>query len=364
MNARSEVAPPSRSTSRQTDDPIVEVSNLTVSFDLSGPRWPRRRRRVLRAVDNQSFHVLRGEALGLVGESGCGKSTVGRALARLNYPVEGSSIRFNGLELVGLGGDELRQVRRTIQMIFQDPYSSLNPRMTIHEIVSEPLEIHGFGTRGEIHRRLVELVSLVGLSESVLGRYPYQFSGGQRQRIGIMRALALDPELVIADEPVSALDVSIQAQIINLLKRLQRTLGLTYLFISHDLAVVRQVCNRVMVMFYGRIVESAPVAELFLNPLHPYSVALLSAVPIPDPKVEATRKRIILKGDVSTIEDTRTGCRFRSRCWLYDKLGSPSLCQTVEPASVETSPGHITACHYRDTMAGLPEQRQIVKLTA
>ena len=314
-------------------------------------------------MDDQSFRILRGETLGLVGESGCGKSTVGRALARLNHPVEGSSIRFNGRELLGLDRDELRQVRRKIQMIFQDPYSSLNPRMTIREIVSEPLEIHGYGTPVQIRRRLEELVSLVGLPQSVFDRYPYQFSGGQRQRIGITRALALEPELVIADEPVSALDVSIQAQIINLLKRLQRSLGLTYLFISHDLAVVRQVCGRVMVMFYGRIVESAPVEELFLNPLHPYTVALLSAVPIPDPKVEAGRNRIILKGDVSTTEDTRFGCRFRSRCWLHVKLGSPEQCRSVEPAGIESSPGHVTACHYQDEMVGLPERRQVVGLS-
>lgn len=355
--------PEAVSVPRPSDNPIVEVNNLTVSFDVSGPWWSRRRRRVFRAVDNQSFSILRGETLGLVGESGSGKSTVGRALARLNHPAKGSSIRFNGRELVGIDIDELRRVRRKVQMIFQDPYSSLNPRMTIREIVSEPLEVHGYGTPVQIRRRLEELVSLVGLPQSVFDRYPYQFSGGQRQRIGITRALALEPDLVIADEPVSALDVSIQAQIINLLKRLQRTLGLTYLFISHDLAVVRQICGRVMVMFYGRIVESAPVEELFLNPLHPYTVALLSAVPILDPKVEARRKRIILKGDVSTIEDTQSGCRFRSRCWLYVKLGSPSQCQSVEPAGIESSPGHITACHYRDTMAGLPEQRQVVHLS-
>ena len=249
-------------------------------------------------------------------------------------------------------------------MIFQDPYSSLNPRMTVREIVSEPLEIHGYGTPLQIRRRLEELVSLVGLPQSVFDRFPYQFSGGQRQRIGITRALALEPELVIADEPVSALDVSIQAQIINLLKRLQRSLGLTYLFISHDLAVVRQVCGRVMVMFHGRIVESAPVEELFLNPLHPYTVALLSAVPIPDPKVEAGRNRIILKGDISTTEDTQSGCRFRSRCWLHVKLGSPDRCRSVEPAGIESSPGHVTACHYQDEIVGLPERRQVIDLSA
>lgn len=349
---------------RELGDVIVEVSNLTVCFDESKARWFGGPKRVIRAVDNQTFHIVRGETLGLVGESGCGKSTAGRALVRLNEPAAGSSIRFDGQELVGLRGSELRQVRRKVQMIFQDPYSSLNPRMTIQEIISEPLEVHGFGTRKEIRARLSELLSLVGLPETVLSRYPFQFSGGQRQRIGIARALALDPELVVADEPVSALDVSIQAQIINLLKHLQKTLGLTYLFISHDLAVVRQICDRVMVMFFGRIVESASVAELFHNPLHPYTVALLSAVPIPDPAVEAERKRIILKGDVSTIEATETGCRFRSRCWLYDKLGSPSQCQTEEPECVETGPNHIAACHFRDTISELVEQGQVVSSTA
>jgi oligopeptide transport system ATP-binding protein len=364
MTASTEAEPKMPCAPAESRDHIVEVTNLSVCFDLSGLRWFGGRRRVIRAVDNQSFHIVRGETLGLVGESGCGKSTTGRALVCLNQPAEGSSIRFNDQELIGLARDELRQVRRKIQTIFQDPYSSLNPRMTVREIISEPLEVHGFGSRKEINIRLSELVSLVGLPETVLSRYPHQFSGGQRQRIGIARALALDPELIVADEPVSALDVSIQAQIINLLKRLQRTLGLTYLFISHDLAVIRQICDRVMVMFFGRIVESAPVAELFLNPLHPYSVALLSAVPIPDPRLEAKRKRIILRGDVSTLEATLTGCRFRSRCWLYNKLGSPSLCDEVEPDSVEASSGHSAACHFQDRITEFGEQKQVIDVTA
>jgi oligopeptide transport system ATP-binding protein len=364
MTAPKVAEPKMSSASVGTGDHILEVTNLSVCFDLSGPRWLGRRRRVIRAVDNQSFHIVRGETLGLVGESGCGKSTTGRALVRLNQPAEGTSIRFNDRELIGLGREELRQVRRRIQMVFQDPYSSLNPRMTVREIIGEPLEVHGFGSRKEIYNRLLELVSLVRLPETALNRYPNQFSGGQRQRIGIARALALHPELIVADEPVSALDVSIQAQIINLLIRLQRTLGLTYLFISHDLAVVRQICDRVMVMFFGRVVESAPVAELFLNPLHPYSVALLSAVPIPDPKLEAKRKRIILRGDVSTLEGTLTGCRFRSRCWLYNKLGSPGLCDETEPASGEASPGHLVECHFRDRITEFDEQKQVIGLTA
>ena len=347
----------------ERQDRIVEVKNLSICFDASGPRRFLGKKSLIRAVDDQSFHIIRGETLGLVGESGCGKSTTGRALVRLNQPADGSSIRFNGQELIGLSRDELRQVRRQIQTIFQDPYSSLNPRMTAREIISEPLEVYGYGNRKKINERLSELMHLVGLPGTALNRYPHQFSGGQRQRIGIARALALDPELIVADEPVSALDVSIQAQIINLLKRLQRTLGLTYLFISHDLAVIRQICDRVMVMFSGRIVESAPVAELFFNPLHPYSVALLSAVPIPDPEVEARRKRIILAGDVSTIEATLTGCRFRSRCWLYNKLGSPNVCEAVEPDSVETSSGHLAACHFRDKITEFDEQRQVVSLT-
>lgn len=347
----------------EPQDRIVEVKNLSVCFDASGPRRFFGKKSVIRAVDGQSFHIIRGETLGLVGESGCGKSTTGRALVRLNQPTDGSSIRFNGRELIGLGRDELRQARRQIQTIFQDPYSSLNPRMTVREIISEPLEVYGYGSRKKINERLSELMHLVGLPDTALNRYPHQFSGGQRQRIGIARALALDPELIVADEPVSALDVSIQAQIINLLKRLQRTLGLTYLFISHDLAVIRQICDRVMVMFAGRIVESAPVTELFFNPLHPYSVALLSAIPIPNPEVEARRKRIILAGDVSTIEATMTGCRFRSRCWLYNKLGSPSVCEAVEPDPVEASSGHLAACHFQDKITALDEQRQVVNLT-
>ncbi len=362
MPAEAELKMPSAPA--ESGDHIIEATNLSVYFDVSGLRWFGGRRRVIRAVDNQNFHIVRGETLGLVGESGSGKSTAGRALVRLNQPAEGSSIRFNDQELIGLARDELRQVRRKMQMIFQDPYSSLNPRMTVREIISEPLEVHGFGNRKEISSRLSELASLVGLPETALTRYPHQFSGGQRQRIGIARALALDPELIIADEPVSALDVSIQAQIINLLQRLQRTLGLTYLFISHDLAVIRQICDRVMVMFFGRIVESAPVAELFLNPLHPYSVALLSAVPIPDPALEAKRKRIILEGDVSTLEATLTGCRFRSRCWLYKKLGSPTRCDEVEPDPVEATPGHLAACHFRDRITEFEEQKQVFGLTA
>jgi len=252
-------------------------------------------------------------------------------------------------------------MRRRLQMIFQDPYSSLNPRMTVAAIIGEPLEIHGVGTVRERAQRVRELLSVVGLSRQALDRYPHQFSGGQRQRIGIARALALNPDVIIADEPISALDVSIQAQILNLLGRLQRDFRLTYLFIAHDLAAVRHISSRVLVMYLGRIVEFAPSRELYRRPLHPYTVALLSAVPIPDPAVEASRRRIVLKGDVPSPANPPTGCLFHPRCWLRERLGNPTQCSEISPPLRALDTNHTVACHFAEQVEGAAEQRQAVR---
>jgi peptide/nickel transport system ATP-binding protein len=339
------------------DRPLLEVRDLSVHFAISKGLLLKRRTGTIRAVDGVSFDIGRGETLGLVGESGCGKSTTGRAIVRLNRPVAGS-IRLNGNELVGLEGEPLRRLRRSLQMIFQDPYSSLNPRMTIQGTISEPMEVHGVGDARERLERVRELLHVVGLPEAALDRYPHQFSGGQRQRVGVARALALNPELIVADEPISALDVSIQAQIMNLMKRLQDKFELTYLFIAHDLAVVRHISDRVMVMFLGGIVETAVADDLYRTPLHPYTVALLSAVPIPDPIVEARRSRIILKGEVPDPADPPSGCPFRTRCWLRERLGDPSDCAQSRPALKEVARGHHIACHFAEEVEGSREQRQ------
>jgi peptide/nickel transport system ATP-binding protein len=339
------------------DRPLLEVRDLSVHFAISKGLLLKRRTGTIRAVDGVSFDIGRGETLGLVGESGCGKSTTGRAIVRLNRPVAGS-IRLNGNELVGLEGEPLRRLRRSLQMIFQDPYSSLNPRMTIQGTISEPMEVHGVGDARERLERVRELLHVVGLPEAALDRYPHQFSGGQRQRVGVARALPLNPELSLADEPISALDVSIQAQIMNLLKRLQDKFELTYLFIAHDLAVVRHISDRVMVMFLGGIVETAVADDLYRTPLHPYTVALLSAVPIPDPIVEARRSRIILKGEVPDPADPPSGCPFRTRCWLRERLGDPRDCAQSRPVLKEAARGHHIACHFAEEVEGSREQRQ------
>jgi oligopeptide/dipeptide ABC transporter ATP-binding protein len=293
-----------------------------------------------------------------VGESGSGKSTTGRALVSLNSPSAGS-IRLEGREVSSANGTATAELRRRVQMIFQDPYSSLNPRMIVGAIVGEPLAIQGVGSKRRTVR-VAELLDLVGLPANAIHRYPHQFSGGQRQRIGIARALALNPDIVVADEPISALDVSIQAQILNLLRRLQREMGLTYLFISHDLAAVRYISERIMVMYLGRIAEAAPSAVLHERPLHPYTVALLSAAPVPDPKIESVRRRIVLKGEMPSPANPPRGCRFSTRCWLRQRLGNPARCENEEPGLHAGGDDHEVACHFADQVDGSPEQRAAV----
>jgi oligopeptide/dipeptide ABC transporter ATP-binding protein len=309
---------------------LVRVRGLFKHFPVEGSGD------VVRAVDGVTFEIVSGETLGLVGESGCGKSTVGRCLLRLIEPTRGE-ITFDGRDVLALSGGDLRRLRREMQIIFQDPYASLNPRMRVRDIVGEPLRIHGVGARGEARERVAELLRKVGLDPDYMDRYPHEFSGGQRQRLGIARALALNPRLIVADEPVSALDVSVQAQVINLLEELQQEFHLTYLFISHGLAVVEHISDRVAVMYLGRIVEVATAEELYANPLHPYTRALLSAIPVPDPTRK--RDRIVLKGDVPTPINPPSGCRFHTRC--PDAIPE---CAQIDPDLREVAPGHTAAC--------------------
>jgi len=309
---------------------LVEVKNLVKHFPVENSDD------VVQAVDDVSFGIIAGETLGLVGESGCGKSTVGRCLLRLHEPTSGE-VWFEGKNIIGLGNHEMQGLRREMQIIFQDPYASLNPRLSIRSIVSEPLKIHKIGSKAEQNAKVEDLLEKVGLDPKYADRYPHEFSGGQRQRIGIARALALNPKLIICDEPVSALDVSVQAQVVNLLQDLQDEFGLTYLFISHGLAVVEHISDRVAVMYLGKIVEICDAAELYENPQHPYTKALLSAIPIPDPKHK--RDRIVLTGDVPTPINPPSGCRFRTRCPI-----AIEDCSKIDPELREVTPGHFAAC--------------------
>ena len=317
---------------------LVEVHGLKMYFPITAGIF-RRKVGDVKAVDNVSFDIFEGETLGLVGESGCGKSTCGRAILRLYDPTEGS-IRMDGVEIAKTSQSDLRKMRPAMQMVFQDPQASLNSRMTVAAIIGEPLDEHTKLTKAEKLARIYELMDAVGLNRNFANRYPHAFSGGQRQRIGIARALALNPKFIVCDEPIAALDVSIQAQVVNLLEELQDRLGLTYLFISHDLSMVRHIADRVAVMYLGQIAELASRDDLYETPLHPYTQALLSAVPEPDPNIEATRKRIILKGDVPSPANPPKGCNFCTRCpQVMD------ICRKVEPVFSEIKPGRFVACH-------------------
>jgi oligopeptide transport system ATP-binding protein len=336
--------------------PLLEVKDLRMWFPITSGILIDRHIGDIKAVDGVTLTIRKGETVGLVGESGCGKSTVGRTILRLYKPT-GGSIVFEGQPITDLNVSQMRPIRRRMQMIFQDPYASLNPRMTAAGIVSEPMEIHDYGTKPERSERVRYLLKTVGLNPDFGERYPHEFSGGQRQRIGVARALALHPDLIVADEPISALDVSIQAQIINLLERLQGEFGLTYLFIAHDLSVVRHISDRIAVMYLGRLVETATSKELYDRPTHPYTVALLSAVPIPDPAVESRRRRIILSGDVPSPANPPAGCHFHTRCWLRARLGNPERCVAEVPALREIAAGHEVSCHFAEEVAGSPEQK-------
>ncbi len=320
------------------NDVLLRVEDLKMHFPIYRGVFQRQVGAV-RAVDGVSFDVYRGETLGLVGESGCGKSTTGRTILQLYKPTAGN-VHFEGKDLVKLKGEEMRQMRRRMQMIFQDPYASLNPRMTVGQLVGEPLQVHNVATGSEINDRVAHLLELVNLNPAFATRYPHEFSGGQRQRIGVARALALQPSFIICDEPISALDVSIQAQVVNLLEELQEQFNLTYLFIAHDLSMVRHISKRVAVMYLGVFVELADRDTLYAEPLHPYTQALLSAVPIPDPVADAKRKRTILEGDVPSPANPPSGCRFRTRCPIAE-----ARCAESRPEFREVKPGHFVACH-------------------
>jgi len=323
----------------QSEEHLLEVRNLKMHFPITRGVIFQRQVGAVKAVDGISLTIKCGETLGLVGESGCGKSTVGRAILQLYKPTAGE-VLFKGRDLTKLSGKEMRRMRRNLQMIFQDPYASLNPRMTVGDIIGEPIRVHGLRQgKKAVRERVQELLHLVGLNPNFVNRYPHEFSGGQRQRIGIARALAVEPDFVVCDEPVSALDVSIQAQVINLLEELQDQLGLTYLFIAHGLSVVKHISDRVAVMYLGKIAELADSVELYRHPLHPYTRSLLSAVPIPDPLIEKQRQRIILEGDVPSPINPPPACRFHTRCPIaIDK------CRIEEPPLVDHGGGHFAAC--------------------
>jgi oligopeptide transport system ATP-binding protein len=322
-------------------DMLLQAEHVKKYFPIRSGVLVQRQIAQVHAVDDVSFELRAGETLGLVGESGCGKSTLARCIARL-HDITSGSIVFEGTDISNFSRRQLRPVRRELQMVFQDPYASLNPRKRVGQIIADPLRIHHAGSRDQIKQRVAELLELVGLSPEHVNRYPHEFSGGQRQRIGVARALALKPKLVIADEPVSALDVSIRAQVINLLDDLQDELGLTYIMIAHDLGVVRHVSDRIAVMYLGKIVEISPAEELYVRPVHPYTEALLSAVPIPDPDLSESRQRIVLEGDVPSPISPPTGCRFHPRCRY-----ATEICRTTEPPLIQHgSAGHVAACHH------------------
>lgn len=321
-------------------DPLVKVRNLKKYFPVYKGLIVKRHSDDIKAVDNISFDIYQGETLGMVGETGCGKTTAGRTILQLYKPTAGQVI-FDEIDLTQLQEYELRPMRQRMQMIFQDPYASLNPRMTVGSIISAPLDVHTAMDRKEKRTRVQELLRIVGLNPDFINRYPHEFSGGQRQRIGIARALALNPDLVICDEPISSLDVSIQAQIVNLLEALQEQFGLTYLFIAHDLSMVRHISDRMIVMYLGKVMELADRNDIYLHPLHPYTRALLSAVPIPDPDKATRRERTILKGDIPSPLNPPTGCNFNTRCPL-----ATEICFAEEPDYVELEPQHFVACHH------------------
>ena len=343
------------------EDTLLQVDNLVKHFPITKGIFLRKQVGAVQAVSDVSFTVKRGETLGLVGESGCGKSTTARAILRLLEPTSGdvwyqaessgdADIPAEVINIASADKQLLRNLRRDVQIVFQDPYASLNPRMTVASIVAEPLTVHGIGDKGERTERVKELLKVVGLNPEHTNRYPHEFSGGQRQRIGVARALALNPSFMVLDEPVSALDVSIQAQVLNLMQDLQEEFGLTYLFIAHDLSVVRHVADRVAVMYLGKMAEIADRDTLYERPMHPYTHALLSAVPIPDPGVEKRRQRIILEGDIPSPINPPTGCRFHTRCPIAE---APGICTEEVPELREIEPGHLVACHF-------PEVKQVI----
>ncbi|MDT6986745.1 ABC transporter ATP-binding protein [Streptomyces lusitanus] len=340
-------------------EPILEVSGLVKHYPLTRGIVFRKHVGAVKAVDGVDFRLDRGETLGIVGESGCGKSTVAKMLVNLERPTAGS-IRWKGEDITRLSGRALKAVRRNIQMVFQDPYTSLNPRMTVGDIIGEPYDIHPeVAPKGDRRRRVQELLDVVGLNPEYINRYPHQFSGGQRQRIGIARGLALRPEVIVADEPVSALDVSVQAQVINLMDRLQSEFDLSYVFIAHDLSIVRHISDRIGVMYLGRIVETGTDTEIYDHPTHPYTQALLSAVPVPDPRAREHRERIVLTGDVPSPTNVPSGCRFRTRCWkAREKCAVEVPALAVPPWFAEAGgpAAHDSACHFAEEKQVVPAE--------